>query len=164
MPLNEGSSTTDLLSYLRSCSKILKRVPRASCEHAVRKLAAVLENVVSSNHYSSWTRLFYFPSRCLRVTGMKRKVGSRLCLEFLVVQQIQEKCDPLPSSSDPVRPRLSRQSDFDVRGASLAARVSTKLDAGKFRDTVRLACSEDSIQGCKLVAISPILAIEIFIW
>ena len=41
MPLNEGSSTTDLLSYLRSCSKILKRVPRASRERAVRKLAAI---------------------------------------------------------------------------------------------------------------------------
>ena len=76
---------------------------------------------------------------------MKRKVGSRLCLGSLVIQQIQEKCDPLPSSSDPVRPRLSQQSDSDVRGASLAARVSTKLDAGKFRGAVRLACSEDSI-------------------
>ena len=34
VPLNERSSTPDLLSYLRSRPKILKRVPRASRERA----------------------------------------------------------------------------------------------------------------------------------
>ena len=72
-------------------------------------------------------------------------MGSQLSLGSLVNQQIKEESDPLPSSSDPIRSRLSQQSDSDVRGASLAARVSTKLDAGDFRDAVRLACSEDSI-------------------
>ena len=64
---------------------------------------------MSSNDYSSWMHLFYFPSRCLRVPGRKKKVGSQLSLRFLVNQQIEEECDPLPASSDPVRPRLTRR-------------------------------------------------------
>ena len=63
----------------------------------------------------------------------------------MVNQQIEDEFDPLPPSSKPVRPRLVRPPDADVRDASLSARVSTKLDAVDFRGGVCLECSEDSI-------------------
>ena len=46
--------------------KILKRIPKASRLSAGRKLATILEAVVSKNDHASWDRLFRFSSRCLR--------------------------------------------------------------------------------------------------
>ena len=46
---------------------LLKRIPRASREQAVSKLAIILERVVSDNDLAVWERLLLFSLCCLRV-------------------------------------------------------------------------------------------------
>ena len=47
--------------------RVLKKIPRSSCNYAAGKLTAILDGVVAANDATSWTRLLYFASRCLRV-------------------------------------------------------------------------------------------------
>ena len=66
----------------------------------------------------------------------KRKSDRRLSLATLVNQQIEEEPDPPPLNAGFVKPRLVRRSESNAGEASLAARVSTKVEAGDFRGQV----------------------------
>ena len=79
--------------HLQPPGKIVKRIPRASREHAASKLAAILDDVTAANNVASWTRLLNFPRRCLRVPV---RGGSRWSLARQVNRQLTEECDPPP--------------------------------------------------------------------
>ena len=46
--------------------KTVKKIPRTSRNIAARKMAAILQNVISLNDVSTWDRLYHFATRCLR--------------------------------------------------------------------------------------------------
>ena len=110
---------------------------------AATKLARVLEDISEKNDSGSWSRLFKFSRRCLAVP---RRGGRRRNLASTVNTQLQEEAEP-PSNISP-HSRFKRrpsngQADGDLRG--LAKRVSSKLEDGDYRGTVRIACSEDTV-------------------
>ena len=119
-------------------SKILKRIPRASREQCLSKLATILEGVVTSNSLASWERLIKFPARCLRIPS---RCGRRWSLATMVNRQLIEEEDPPPTPKKPSRRRVAKNDPIE----SLGKRVSAKLEEGDFRGAVRLACSEDSL-------------------
>ena len=100
-----GTSVEDLEPCLslppRSTVKFLKCLPRASREQAGKKLAAILDGVVSRNDYASWERLLLFSTRCFRHPG---RGGRRWSLASAVNRQLCEEADPPPSlQSRPAR-------------------------------------------------------------
>ena len=119
--------------------KILRRIPRASRDLCARKLSTILDDVVASNSVSAWSRLMFFPRRCLRAP---ERGGCHRNLTHLVNKQITEERDPLaPSSLFHKNRRRDASSDL----ISLARRVSIKLEEGNINGAVRLATSEESI-------------------
>ena len=48
--------------------KTVKGIPRASRDIAARKMAAILQDIMSLNDVPSWNRLYRFATRCLRTT------------------------------------------------------------------------------------------------
>ena len=71
----------EVLNPPRSTVKILKRIPHASRDHAARKLATILDQIVLNNNTASWDRLFSFAPRCLRVPrrgGHHRSLASHV--------------------------------------------------------------------------------------
>ena len=61
-----SSEIGELLKILAKPTRILRRIPRLSRPSAARKLAAIIEQVVTRNDVPSWARLLQFPRRCLR--------------------------------------------------------------------------------------------------
>ena len=145
-----GSSRNDRsfaeLDCLTRCMshrrKILKRIPRLSRISAARKLATIVEQVISRNDILSWSRLFQFPKRCLFAP---QRGGKRWNLASLVNKQVSQESDipKQPSGYNVGRgPRLKKTPNpIDT----LSARVSSKLEEGDYRGAVRLTCSEDVI-------------------
>ena len=121
----------------RASVKILKKASRSS---AGRKLATILEAIVSKNDHASWDRLFRFSSRCLRAP---KRGGRRCSLATVVNRQLEEETD---SPESMVRP-CTRQRQASSRDPieSLAARISVKLEEGDFGGAVRLASSDDTL-------------------
>lgn len=118
--------------------RILKRIPRASREQSLKKLASILEGVVSSNCPRAWERLFHLSARCLRVPA---RSGRRWSLATMINKQLREEEDPPAAKNQPKK----RQSTSKDPLESLGRRVSSKLEDGDFKGAVRLACSEDSL-------------------
>ena len=81
--------------------KIVKRIPRNSRDLAAKKLASILEAVVSHNDCASWDRLLRFGSRCLRLPSNQGRPGS---LTSALNKQISEEVDP-PNTPVPSPPR-----------------------------------------------------------
>ena len=117
--------------------RILKCLPKASRELAGKKLAAILDAVVSRNDHASWDRLLRFSSRCLMHPG---RGGRRWSLATAVNTQLRDESDP-PSTTRPSRPKR-KETDLDKL---LAGRVSEKLEEGDFKGAVRLASSDDTL-------------------
>ena len=125
----------------RASVKTLKRIPRASRDLAVTKMAAVLEGVVSSNDTALWDRLYRFAARCLQAP---RRGGHRRSLASHINHIIGEEVDPDPPQPGPgCCPSPPTRDPLE----SLAVRVASKVEEGDFKGAVRLACSEDSIAG-----------------
>ena len=122
----------------RSTVKFLKCLPRASREQAGKKLAAILDGVVSRNDHASWEHLLLFSTRCFRHPG---RGGRRWSLASAVNRQLREEADPPPS----LQSRPARSLSEDDLAKHLAAQVSEKLEEGDFKGAVRLASSDDSI-------------------
>ena len=130
----------ELLKFLAKPTRILRRMPCLSQPSAARKLAAIIEQVVSRNDVPSWARLFQFPRRCLRCP---QQGGRQWTLASSVSKQVsKENGDPdeLYSIRSYGRPPKSRKSM-----EALAIRVSSKLEEGDYRGAVRLACSRATI-------------------
>ena len=106
---------------IRPAVKILKRIPRASRDLSVRKLASILDEVTKDNSPTSWDHLF--------------------SLAFSTNQLIEAERDLDPAQTAPGQPRKRPQQPIEC----LATRISTKLEEGDFKGAVRLASSEDSI-------------------
>ena len=81
--------------------KILKRIPRASWELAVRKLVLMIEAVVEANDPSAWNHLICFGTRSLHPP---RRGGCHWNLASEVNKLIREE-DP---DSTPTQPCLSQ--------------------------------------------------------
>ena len=57
--------------------RIIKRIPKASREAAGRRLASIIDSVVTVNDHASWDCLLRFSQRCLRLPsrGGRHKSG-----------------------------------------------------------------------------------------
>ena len=118
---------------------ILKRIPKASREQCGRKLATILNAIVSKNDRPAWERLFRFSLRCLRAL---RKASKHRSLASAVNRQLSEEMDaPFIAKQRSLTGRPSRRNPAEV----LASRVSAKLEEGDFKGAIRLVCSEDTI-------------------
>ena len=117
--------------------KTVKRIPRASRDIAVRKMAAILQDVISLNNAPSWNRLYRFATRCLRTP---KRGGHRRSLATQLNRTIRDEADPEISA-----PHSQRKPSIRDPLQSLAARVASKLEEGDFRGAIRLASSEDTI-------------------
>ena len=111
----------------RSTVKILKRISRASRDHAARKLATILDQVVLNNNIASWDCLFSFAPRCRRVP---RRGGHRRSLASHVNAMLREESDPDPpdSISEERSHRQHCGQDPQDPPQNLAARVAAKLE------------------------------------
>ena len=135
-------SDTVTLSPVAS-SRILKRVPRGSRDHAAKKMASIVQNVVIGNDPLTWQRLLLFAPRCLRVP---RRGGKRWKLTSAVNQQIREEMPDVGPQTIRQHGRQARNGragtdSFDI----LASKVAGKLEEGDYRGAVRLACGSDSV-------------------
>ena len=115
----------------------LEANPSSSRVTAARKLAILVEQVVSCNDLPSWLRLLSFPKKCLHTP---RRGSKRWSLSTLVNWQVSQESHEPPSSGlpDVQRPRNSRRCN---QMEQLATRVSSKLEEGDYWGAVRLACS-----------------------
>ena len=123
-------------------SGILKRVPRGARDLAARKLASIVENVVTGNDPLTWKRLLYFSSCCLKIP---RRGEKRWSLAATVIRQIREESNapcPEPQIRRSGRHQSGRKDDpMEV----LASRVASKLEEGDYKGSVRFACADDTI-------------------
>ena len=112
-------------------SGILKRVPRGARDLAARKLASIVENVVTGNDPLMWKRLFYFSSRCLKIP---RRGGRRWSLAATVIKQIREESNaPCPEPQIRRSGRHQRSGKKDDPMEVLASRVASKLEEGDYK-------------------------------
>ena len=139
-PSNDFHEDIDkLLRFLSHPTNILKRVPRLSRVTVARRLAVVIEQVVSRNDVPSWVRLLAFPKKCLCTP---RRGGKRWSLATQINEQVSlespniDVSDATRQHNHPLSSRNHNQID------QLAARVSSKLEEGDYKGAVRLACSE----------------------
>ena len=124
-------------------SGIMKRVPRGARDLAARKLASIVENVVTGNDPLMWKRLLYFSSRCLKIP---RRGGRRWSLAATVIKQIREESNaPCPEPQIRRSGRHQRSGRKDDPMEVLASRVASKLEEGDYKGAVRLACADDTI-------------------
>ena len=122
-------------------TKILKRVPRLSRVTVARKLASVVEQVVSWNDLPSWARLLSFSKKCLHTPVRGGKQWSLATLVNKLVAQESPTIEmPVALPHNQAKPS-KRHNGTD----HLAFRVSSRLDEGDYRRAVRLACNEDVI-------------------
>ena len=138
------STEVDLLaSFLRQPKKVLKRIPCKSRITVARKLATLIEHVVSRNDIPSWSRLLQFPKKCLQIPP---RGGKRWNLTSQVNKRVSQEHYCLISELSNLEPPR-RRAKLRVRTPieQLAARVSIKLEESDYRGAVRLACSEDVI-------------------
>ena len=124
-------------------SRILKRVPRGARDLAARKLASIVENVVTGNDPLTWKHLLHFSSRYLK---SPRRGGKHWSLARAVIRQIREEsnapCPEPPIGRSGCHQRSGRKDDpVEV----LASRVASKLEEGDYKGAVRLACVDDTI-------------------
>ena len=94
--------------------EVLKCFSMASREQAGKKLATILDCIVSRNDHASWEHLLLFSTRCFRHPGRE---GRRWSLASAVNRQLREEAPSLQS-----RPARSLSEDDLVK--HLAARVS----------------------------------------
>ena len=124
----------------RASGKILKRIPRASRDRCGKKLAVILDAIVTDNKYENWYRLLRFADRCLR---QPHRGGRRWHLASAVNELIDAETDQMTAGpNSKVRTRKRKESD---PLESMANRVAAKLEEGDFRGAVRLACSENTL-------------------
>ena len=143
----------EVLTPPRSTVKILKRIPRASRDHAARKLATILDQVVLNNNTASWDRLFSFAPCYLRVP---RRGGHRRNLASHINAMLREESDPDPPDSIPEERshRQHRGQDPQDPLQNLAAQVAAKLEEGDIKGAIRLASFEDTIASSNLGTLS----------
>ena len=93
-------SDHDILALLRQPRKILRTIPHLSRVTVARKLAGMVEQVVSRNDVSSCVRLLSFPKKCLGTPWR----GKRWSLATLVNKQVTQVSSEAktPASSEDV--------------------------------------------------------------
>ena len=139
-----ASTTADvrnLEEFLSRPRAMLKRIPRLSRITAARKLAIIINSVVSKNDLASWSRLLRFPKSCF---SRPRRAGKRWKLSQLVNNQVTEESSSCELSTlTPIqRPKPGKhKNSIDA----ITARVSSKLEEADFRGAVRLVSSEDTL-------------------
>ena len=66
--------------------KTVKRIPRASQDIAARKMATILQDIISLNDAPSWNGLYHFTTRCLQTPkrgGRRRSLATRSTGQFV---------------------------------------------------------------------------------
>ena len=132
-----------LLRFLSEPSKVLKEIPHLSRVTTARKLASLVELVVTQNDIPSWIRLLLFPKRCLRTP---QRCGKDWKLATLVNKQVSEESLNIELhtrgvTTNPLGRHIVLYTSNKVNYH--ATRISMKLEEGDYRGAVRLACSED---------------------
>ena len=126
LPSQNQEPEASCLFGLPHLVKTVERIPRASRDVAARKMAAILQDVISC-----------FATRCLRIP---KRGGHCRSLATQLNQTISDEADPDLSAS----PSQRKPSNRDPL-QSLAARVASKLEEDDFRGAIHLASSEDTI-------------------
>ena len=118
-------------------------MPRGARDLAARKLASIVENVVTGNDPLTWKRLLHFSSCFLK---SPRHGGKRWSLVAAVIRQIREESNA-PCPEPPIGPSEchQRRGRKDDPMEVLASRVASKLEEGDYKGAVRLACADDTI-------------------
>ena len=111
-----------------------------------RKLAIIINEVVSRNNFASWVRLLQFPKVCL---FRPRRAGKRWKLSSLVNNQVSQEpgyraMDRFPNGIHPQNRRVKPSKPQNAIDA-IVSRVSWKLEEADYRGAVRLVSSEDII-------------------
>ena len=122
-------------------SRTLDRIPKAARYQCRVKLTTIME-VVGENSIVAWSRLFHFPTRCLRIPDRSsNKEGRSAVLASIVKEQVRlEEGPPLRDHGGKVG-KFPLKNDDPLHG--LARRVSSKIQAGDFKGAIRLASSEE---------------------
>ena len=128
----------------RSTVKLLKRIPRTSRDHAAKKLATILDQVVLNNNTAYWDGLFSSAPRYLRVP---RRGGHCRSLASHVNAMLREQSDPDPPDSIPEERshRQHRGQDPQDPPAEFGGLSGSKAREGDIKGAIRLASSEDTI-------------------
>ena len=66
--------------------KTVKRIPCASQDIAARKMATILQDIISLNDAPSWNGLYHFTTRCLQTPkrgGRRRSLATRSTGQFV---------------------------------------------------------------------------------
>ena len=119
-------------------------MPKGSRDLAARKLASIVENVVTGNDPLTWQRLLLFTSRCLK---LPQHGGKRWKLATAVNRQIREELSDMgpPTSLHSQQGHHRQGKKVDDSIDALASRVMGKLEEGDYKGAVRLACGSDCI-------------------
>ena len=107
-PNDFQSEIDSLTSLLNHPKKMLKQIPRLSRVSTARKLASVIEQVVSRNDVPSWVRLLSFSKKCL-CTPIRG--GKRWSLATLINRQVSQETPGvhIPVSQPPSRLKTSKK-------------------------------------------------------
>ena len=82
---------------LPSSVKIIRRIPRASRDVAAKKLASLVEAVLSRNDHEAWDRLLRFAPRCL---SAPKSGGKKRNLVSIVNDNVRAEVDPLADTTN----------------------------------------------------------------
>ena len=150
-PVDRASDCTatnvhQLVSLLSQSRPVLKRIPRLSRITVARKLAVIINEVVSRNNFTSLVRLLQFPKVCL---FRPRRAGKRWKLSSLVNNQVSQESgygamDRFPNRTHPRHRRVNPSKPQNAID-TIVSRVSSKLEEADYRGAVRLVSSEDIV-------------------
>lgn len=123
--------------------RILKRLPKGSRECAAWKMASILKTLNDNfEDPAAWSRFIYFPSRCFR---QPKRGGRRRSLATEVNKCINAELACPPASALHIQGHNLHNPSSRQSSASLAARVTSKLEEGDFRGAVRIASSDHTL-------------------
>ena len=128
---SNGPHTAGVINPGAITGKLLKRIPRGSRAPCTKKFTSILDDIVKENREDAWERLFLFSRRCLL---QPNRGGHRRSLATYVNRAIEQENHSSASG---------RSSCGGY--ASLANRVSAKLEEGDFKGAVRLVCSTEPV-------------------
>ena len=122
--------------WVRPVSRI-PRAARASCRDLLTHIISKL--VRDPNDKPAWKQLLLF---CPIILAKPKRGGARRNLSNIINRRVQEWNNGSELTVQPQTSRMSRGKKLD--NSTLAAAVTSKLEAGNFKAAVRIICSSDT--------------------
>lgn len=143
-PLDDGVGLLERIIGTRV--PVLKFIPKASRIWAARKLASLLDSIVSvPDNLELWSRLLLFTYSCLGKPerGGKKRRSSLASSVNKALSDFPEGLSSQPVKQAEIKRRNRPKASDNVW--SLAARVSAKIEEGDVRGAIRMAASDDTL-------------------